>query len=110
MATQNANIELQSRAYQMKTLERTCLQPQNRWFRNQRKGFAQQVAQMAMDAKIKLEPNSQQSDSIDLTDDIERRPTWKARHNKLKALQGKDSGRRLSKQCRSKSGKTWEQI
>ncbi|KAA6362001.1 MAG: hypothetical protein EZS28_042473 [Streblomastix strix] len=29
---------------------------------------------MAMDAKIKLEPNSQQSDSIDLTDDIEQTP------------------------------------
>ncbi|KAA6400182.1 MAG: hypothetical protein EZS28_004282, partial [Streblomastix strix] len=35
---------------------------------------AQQVAEMAMDAKIKLEPNSQQSDSIDLTDDLEQTP------------------------------------
>ncbi|KAA6313273.1 MAG: hypothetical protein EZS28_055782, partial [Streblomastix strix] len=29
---------------------------------------------MAMDAKIKLQPNSQQSDSIDLTDDTEQTP------------------------------------
>ncbi|KAA6326592.1 MAG: hypothetical protein EZS28_053929, partial [Streblomastix strix] len=29
---------------------------------------------MAMDAKIKLEPNSQQLDSIDLTDDVEQTP------------------------------------
>ncbi|KAA6370675.1 MAG: hypothetical protein EZS28_033798 [Streblomastix strix] len=35
---------------------------------------AQQVAKMAMDAKIKLKPNSQQSDSIDLTDDVEQTP------------------------------------
>ncbi|KAA6362161.1 MAG: hypothetical protein EZS28_042313 [Streblomastix strix] len=35
---------------------------------------AQQVAEMAMDAKIKLELNSQQSDSFDLTDDIEQTP------------------------------------
>ncbi|KAA6370312.1 MAG: hypothetical protein EZS28_034163, partial [Streblomastix strix] len=35
---------------------------------------AQQVTEMAMDAKIKLEPNSQQSDSIDLTDDVEQTP------------------------------------
>ncbi|KAA6373169.1 MAG: hypothetical protein EZS28_031303, partial [Streblomastix strix] len=35
---------------------------------------AQLDAVMAMAAKINLEPNSQQSDSIDLTDDIEQTP------------------------------------
>ncbi|KAA6357248.1 MAG: hypothetical protein EZS28_047224 [Streblomastix strix] len=40
----------------------------------EKRTHAQQVAEMAMDAKIKLQPNSQQSDSIDLTDDIEQTP------------------------------------
>ncbi|KAA6363063.1 MAG: hypothetical protein EZS28_041411 [Streblomastix strix] len=70
----------------------------------------QQVAEMAMYAQIKLEPYSQQSDSIYLSDYIEQTPIRSARHSKIKTLQGKDSGRRLSKQCRSKSERTWEKI
>ncbi|KAA6388319.1 MAG: hypothetical protein EZS28_016155 [Streblomastix strix] len=35
---------------------------------------AQQVAEMSMDTKIKLKPNSQDSDSIDLTDDTLQTP------------------------------------
>ncbi|KAA6371965.1 MAG: hypothetical protein EZS28_032508, partial [Streblomastix strix] len=58
---------------------------------------AQQVTEMAMDAKIKLEPNSLQSDSIDLTDDIEQTPNsesssqyrWTGNEIQIKILQGK---------------------
>ncbi|KAA6360111.1 MAG: hypothetical protein EZS28_044362, partial [Streblomastix strix] len=52
---------------------------------------AQQVAEIAMDARIKQEPYSQHSYSIDLMDDIEQTPTRRAHHKKFKVSQGKDS-------------------
>ncbi|KAA6368933.1 MAG: hypothetical protein EZS28_035540 [Streblomastix strix] len=50
---------------------------------------AQQVSEMAMDAKIELEPNSQQPDSIDLTDEIEQTPNLESSSQQTQSSSGK---------------------
>ncbi|KAA6366458.1 MAG: hypothetical protein EZS28_038015, partial [Streblomastix strix] len=54
---------------------------------------AQQVAEMAMDAKIKLEPNSLQSDSIELTDDIEQTPNSESSSQQTQSASRKRFGK-----------------
>ncbi|KAA6402116.1 MAG: hypothetical protein EZS28_002363 [Streblomastix strix] len=90
----------------------------------EKRQHAQQVAEMAMDAKIKLEPKSQKSNSIDLTDDIEQTPNSESssqqtqsasrkrfRKKTIKTMQeqiGEDLGVDMSKQkqfsCRDRQG------
>ncbi|KAA6371570.1 MAG: hypothetical protein EZS28_032903 [Streblomastix strix] len=94
----------------------------------EKRTHAQQVAEMAMDAKIKLKPKSQKSDSIDLTDDIEQTPNSESssqqpqsasrkrfRKKTIKTMQeqiGEDLGVDMSKQkqfsCTDRQGINWE--
>ncbi|KAA6403060.1 MAG: hypothetical protein EZS28_001418 [Streblomastix strix] len=75
LAIQNASIKSQSRTYWIRIFERTLWWPPNQQSRNLRKKTRmQQIAEIALDTIIKLEPNSQQSDSIDPTDHIEQTP------------------------------------
>ncbi|KAA6367894.1 MAG: hypothetical protein EZS28_036577 [Streblomastix strix] len=64
----------------------------------------QQVAQMAMDAKIILESNSQQSDSIDLTDDVEQTPNSESSSQQTQSASRKIFGKETIKAMQEQIG------
>ncbi|KAA6398499.1 MAG: hypothetical protein EZS28_005965 [Streblomastix strix] len=69
---------------------------------------AQQDGDMAMDAKIKLELNSWQPDSINLTDNIEQTPNSESSSQQTQNASRKRFRKEILKQCRCKSVRPWE--
>ncbi|KAA6390698.1 MAG: hypothetical protein EZS28_013775 [Streblomastix strix] len=76
----------------------------------EKRARAQQISEMAMNAKIKLDPNSQQLDSIDPTDDIEQVPNSESSSLETQSASRMIFRKETIKTMQEQIGETKEQI